>query len=243
MSAATVIFALVYYAAALFFVVALAWRIYDYARTPAPLVIPTTPAPLTLGGVWLRMLREVTLFESLFKGNLWIWLLGWAFHVALALVVARHLRYFTEPVWLWVKWAQPFGFCAGFVMAAALLGLWARRIALAQLRYVSSASDHLLLALLVGITVSGLCLALVSHTDVIAVKAYVLGLMLFEWQALPADLLLYVHLALVAALLFVFPYSKLLHAPGVFFSPGRNQADNPREVRHLAAWAAQLERK
>ena len=31
----------------------------------------------------------------------------------------------------------------------------------------------------------------------------------------------------------VFPFSKLLHAPGVFFSPTRNQADNPREKRHL----------
>jgi nitrate reductase gamma subunit len=39
----------------------------------------------------------------------------------------------------------------------------------------------------------------------------------------------------------VFPYSKLLHAPGIFFSPSRNQVDNPREQRHLAPWAAQLD--
>jgi hypothetical protein len=30
----------------------------------------------------------------------------------------------------------------------------------------------------------------------------------------------------------VFPFSKLLHAPGVFFSPSRNQADNSRERRY-----------
>jgi nitrate reductase gamma subunit len=54
---------------------------------------------------------------------------------------------------------------------------------------------------------------------------------------------LYVHLALVAALMLVFPYSKLLHAPGVFFSPSRNQVDNPREQRHIAAWAAGLDPK
>jgi hypothetical protein len=41
----------------------------------------------------------------------------------------------------------------------------------------------------------------------------------------------------------VFPFSKLLHAPGLFFSPGRNQADDPRERRHLAAWAARLDSK
>jgi nitrate reductase gamma subunit len=53
--------------------------------------------------------------------------------------------------------------------------------------------------------------------------------------------LLIVHLSLVATLLVVFPYSKLLHAPGVFFSPTRNQKDDPREHRHLSAWAAKLE--
>jgi len=41
--------------------------------------------------------------------------------------------------------------------------------------------------------------------------------------------------------MFIFPVSKLLHAPGVFFSPGRNQVDNPREKRHLAPWAAALD--
>jgi hypothetical protein len=39
----------------------------------------------------------------------------------------------------------------------------------------------------------------------------------------------------------VFPFSKLLHAPGVFFSPGRNQVDDARVRRHLAPWAAALD--
>jgi len=38
----------------------------------------------------------------------------------------------------------------------------------------------------------------------------------------------------------IFPFSKLLHAPGVFFSPTRNQIDNPRERRHLANWTAAI---
>jgi nitrate reductase gamma subunit len=45
----------------------------------------------------------------------------------------------------------------------------------------------------------------------------------------------------VALLMIVFPISKLLHAPGLFFSPTRNQTDNPREARHQAAWAAALD--
>jgi nitrate reductase gamma subunit len=83
----------------------------------------------------------------------------------------------------------------------------------------------------------------VHHTDIVAVKAFFLGLMLFDWQPLPAHPGLYAHLTLVAALMIVFPFSKLLHAPGIFFSPTRNQADTPREKRHLAPWAAELEAK
>lgn len=98
-----------------------------------------------------------------------------------------------------------------------------------------------MLMLLVGIAASGLLMKYVAHTDIISLKAFVLGLMYFNWQPLPSDPLLLLHLSLVLVLMFVFPYSKLLHAPGVFFSPSRNQVDNPREKRHLAPWAAALD--
>lgn len=233
----TAVYACLFYAATAVLVVGLAVRIRDYWRTPAPLVIPTTPAPRTQAGVALRMLREVTLFESLFGANKWIWLFGWIFHVALALVLVRHLRYITEPVWFLVEVAQPFGVYAGFAMLAGLAGLWARRFLVERIRYISTYSDHLMLALLVAIAASGLALKYVARTDIVALKAFMLGLMVFDWQPLPADPVLLAHLALVAALMAVFPASKLLHAPGVFFSPGRNQADNSRERRHVTAWA------
>ena len=242
MSAASIAFALLFYAATVVLLAGLAARIADYARTPAPLKIPTTPAPVTRGGVVVRMLREVVFFESLFKGSLWTWLFGWLFHVSLALVLVRHLRYFTEPVWFWVVLAQPLGILAGFGMLIGLAGLLARRIAVARVRYISTPSDYLMLVLLGAIAASGLAMKYVFRTDVVAVKKFFLGLMYFDWQPLPADAALYAHLALVVALMVVFPFSKLLHAPGVFFSPTRNQADDPRESRHLAPWAAQLDR-
>jgi nitrate reductase gamma subunit len=238
---ASIVFAILFYFATLLFVVGLLYRIGTYARTPAPLKIPTTPAPTTTGGVVFRMTREVVFFESLFKSNLWIWGLGMMFHASLALVIMRHLRYFTEPVWGWVALIQPFGMYAGITMLLGLGGLWGRRLFVERIRYISTPSDHLMLLLLMGIAASGLMMKFVMHTDVIAVKGYFLGLMHLNVQALPADPLLFVHLSLVAALLIVFPFSKLLHAPGVFFSPTRNQTDNPREQRHLSAWAAKLE--
>jgi nitrate reductase gamma subunit len=243
MTAATITFALLFYLAAAVLAVGLVSRVADYARTPAPLKIPTTPAPTTRTGVVLRLTREVLFFESLFKANLWTWAAGWVFHVSLALVLARHLRYFTEPVWGWVVFIQPFGVLAGLTMVAALAALAARRLWVERIRYISTPSDHLMLWLLIAIALSGLALKHVAHTDIVAVKMFFLGLMRFDWQPLPADGVLYLHLALVVLLMLVFPFSKLLHAPGVFFSPSRNQVDNPREARHLAPWAARLERR
>lgn len=233
--------AILFYLATLIFVVGLLQRIRTYASTPAPLKIPTTPAPTTTGGVVLRIAREVVLFESLFNANLWTWAMGWLFHASMVLVVLRHLRYFTEPVWGWVAFIQPFGLYAGITMLLGLGGLWARRLFVERIRYISTPSDHLMLLLLIGIAASGLLMQFVAHTDVIAVKVFFHGLMHFSIQSLPADTILVLHLLSVVALLAIFPLSKLLHAPGVFFSPTRNQADNPREKRHLSAWAAKLE--
>ena len=239
----TAAYAVLLYAAAAVLVAGVGWRVWLYARTPAPLKIPTTPAPVTRGGVALRLLREVVLFESLFRSNLWTWAFGWLFHVGLALVLLRHLRYFVEPVPAWLAFVQPFGMWAGVAMAAGLAGLWARRFLVPRVRYISTPSDHLMLALLVVIALSGLAMTFVSHTDIVQVKAFILGLLWFDWQPLPAGVLIALHLGLVAALMLVFPFSKLLHAPGVFFSPTRNQADDSREHRHLAPWAARLDGK
>ena len=237
----SILFAILFYFATLMFVVGTFYRISVYTRTPAPLKIPTTPAPIDTGGVVLRMMREVVLFESLFKANLWTWAAGWLFHASLALVLLRHLRYFTEPVWAWVAFIQPFGTYAGITMLLGVAGLWARRIFVERIRYISTPSDHFMLALFMVIALSGLFMSFIEHTDVVAVKGFMLGLMYFDMQQLPANIVLYVHLFMVAALMMIFPISKLLHAPGVFFSPSRNQADNPREKRHISSWAKQME--
>ena len=237
----TALYAVLLYAATAVLVSGVGYRVWLYARTPAPLKIPTTPAPVTRGGVALRMLREVTLFESLFRSNLWTWAFGWLFHAGLALVLLRHLRYFVEPVPAWLAFVQPFGMWAGVAMAAGLAGLWARRFLVPRVRYISTPSDHLMIALLVVIALSGLAMTFVAHADIVKVKAFILGLLWFDWQPLPGDVLVAVHLALVAVLMLIFPFSKLLHAPGVFFSPTRNQVDDPRERRHLAPWAARLD--
>ena len=234
---ATVVYAALFYAATIVLLGGLALRVWQYAATPTPLRIPTTPAPTTRGGAALRVAGEVVLFQSLFKSNKWIWLFGWVFHVTLAAVLFRHLRYFLQPVPLVVALAQPFGVLFGLAMVVALVFLLARRIVVDRVRYISGPSDYLMLALILAIGVSGLTLNLVARTDIVETKAFFLGLMRFDWRPLPTDPALLVHLALVAALMIVFPFSKLLHAPGVFFSPSRAQADNARERRHAPSAA------
>ncbi|MCY4421370.1 MAG: respiratory nitrate reductase subunit gamma [Gammaproteobacteria bacterium] len=241
MSVLTTVFAVLFYVATAILLVFTAHKIWRYAKAPAPLKIPTTPAPTTRSGVVFRMVKELTIFESLFKANKWTWLFGWMFHFGLLLVLLRHLRYFTDPVWGWVVFIQPFGKYAAFMMLAGLAGLWARRIFVDRVRYISAPSDHLMLLLLIAIGVTGALMTFVDHTDIVALKAFFLGLFVFNWSPLPDDLILIVHLSLVILLMIIFPFSKLLHAPGIFFSPTRNQVDNPRERRHVASWAARLE--
>jgi nitrate reductase gamma subunit len=242
MSALTIVYAVLFYTATALLVGGLAYRIYVYSHTPAPLKIPTTPAPITTSGVVMRMGREVILFESLFKSSKWTWLFGWLFHFGLFLVLARHLRYFLEPVPFWVAAIQPFGMYASFLMVIGLAGLWARRFLVDRVRYISTPSDHLILVLLLAIGLSGMTMTFVSHTDIEGLKMFILGLLYVDIQPLPSDPILMVHLALVVSLMAIFPISKLLHAPGLFFSPTRNQVDNSREKRHIAPWAIKLEK-
>ncbi|KAF0118648.1 MAG: nitrate reductase subunit gamma [Rhodospirillaceae bacterium] len=245
MSFVTVAYGVVFYVATVVLVVGVFNKVVQFARAPAPLKIPTMPAPLTRHGAAGRVAREVVLFESLFRSDKWLWLFAVMFHAGLLLVLLRHVRYFLSPEWgvIWdlVVLVQPFGLYAAFALVGGGIMLLGRRMVLARIRYITSPSDVLLLLLILLIGTSGALMTFVVHTDIIALKQFFVGLMTFSLNPLPTDAVLLVHLFCVAVLMIVFPFSKLLHAPGVFFSPTRNQCDNTRERRHIAAWAASLE--
>jgi nitrate reductase gamma subunit len=241
MSSLTILFAALFYFATAVILLGVGFKIKQYASTPQPLKIPVMPAPITKSGVVLRIAQEVVLFKSLFRANKWIWIFGWMFHFALLLVLLSHLRYFQEPVWWWVRLIQPFGQYAGFAMVIGLAGLFFRRIVVARIRYISAPSDYLMLVLIMSIGLTGISMRYISHTDIIAVKQFMLGLMYLDIQPMPTEGLFIAHMSLVISLMLVFPFSKLLHVPGVFFSPTLNQVDNPREKRHLAPWASKLD--
>jgi hypothetical protein len=62
----TAIFLLFTYTVGLIFVIGVVLRIYQYATTPQPVKIPLTPAPLTSGGAFARILGEVFFFKKSF---------------------------------------------------------------------------------------------------------------------------------------------------------------------------------
>ena len=248
MSALSILYVILFYAAMTTLVVGVANKMLQYKRVPAPLKIALTPAPLTRTGVAYRFFTEIVLFNSLFRATKWTWIFSFVFHASMLLAFFRHLRYVISPdsiLWPLVNnmVVQSFGHYAGFAMLFGLAGLFARRLFVDRVRYISSPSDYLMLVLIMGIAGTGLLIAYVEHTDIVQLKAFIMGLFLFDWQNLPSDLILLAHLTMVLILTFIFPISKLLHAPGQFMAPTRYQIDNPREKRHLSPWGAEIEAK
>ncbi|MDH5509613.1 MAG: respiratory nitrate reductase subunit gamma [Nitrospinota bacterium] len=237
----SIVFIALCYGAFSLFLVAFLSKVYGYAVTPSPLKIPTTPAPTTSLGVAGRMAGEVFFFTSLFKGNKWTWLGGYLFHLALAAVLLRHLRYFLDPVPLPVALMtypglEP-GVWAGVVMIAALVYLFSRRLWVDRVKYISLFADYFILTLIGLIGLSGVLMKFVIRTDVEAVKEFTLGLATLHPVNIPPDPMFIIHLLLVLALVVYFPFSKLMHLGGIFFSPTRTQVDDCREIRHVNPWA------
>ncbi len=225
------------YVAATVFTVGLLSKLYGYAVTPSPLKIPTMPQATTEAGVIFKNAINISMFANLYRGNRWTWIGGYALHVILVFVLVRHLRYFHEPVLPAVALFQTLGMWAGLALPVPLVYLLIRRKAVDRVAYISSTADYLILGLLLLIGLSGISLRLLAHADIVLIKQFCLGLILFSPVNIPTHSLFLTHFTLVLTLAVYFPFSKLLHGGAIFFSPTMMQVDNPREVKHVNPWA------
>ncbi|GBE40725.1 nitrate reductase gamma subunit [bacterium BMS3Bbin09] len=234
------VFNLLAYLAAAVFVLGFLSKVVLYFKTPSPLKIPVTPAPTTSIGVVLRLIPEILFFRSLLKGGTTekiLWLGGWVFHVSFLLIVLRHLRFFTYPVPDFVMSIQQIGIWAGLVFPIALLILIVRRFTNERLAIITLFADYFVLVLITAIGATGLMLKYITRTNLVDVKAFILGLVTFSPTQMPDSTMFLIHFSLILVLLVYFPFSKLMHAWGVLISPTRVQVDNPREIRHVNPWA------
>ena len=139
------------YLSVLIFLLGVGLRLYLYTKTAVPLKIATTPGPKTAGGVAARLAADVAFFPNLFHADKALWLGAWVFHVFLALILFRHLRYFLYPVpGIIVDW-QTISVTAGFLFPLPVLYLFWRRPALPRTPSTSGLPDSVALLFLSAI--------------------------------------------------------------------------------------------
>jgi nitrate reductase gamma subunit len=219
-------------------------------------------SPNSTLGVIGRMALEILLFRSLFRNtktqlkdgpvlvygsSKYLWLGALAFHWSFLVIVLRHFRYFTEPIPSFVIFLQnydglfqiglPILYITDVVILAALTFLFLRRVTDSKLKYISLSSDYFPLLLIISIAVTGVLMRYFTKVDIVYVKELAIGLFNFN-PVVPQGIgiMFYIHLFLVSVLLTYFPFSKLLHMPGIFLSPTRNLANNSRMKRHINPW-------
>jgi nitrate reductase gamma subunit len=219
-------------------------------------------SPHSTLGVIGRMALEILLFRSLFRNtkaqlkdgptlvygsSKYLWLGALVFHWSFLIIVLRHFRYFAEPIPSFVIFLQnydglfqiglPILYITDIVILAALTFLFLRRLTDSKLKYISLASDYFPLFLIMSIAVTGILMRYFTKVDIVSVKELAIGLFSFN-PVIPQGIgiMFYIHLFLVCVLLAYFPFSKLLHMPGVFLSPTRNLANNSRMKRHINPW-------
>ncbi len=191
--------------------------------------------------------RNVTYGQEIF-----LWVAALAFHYSFLVIFLRHFRFFMEPVpFFSTMLAQVDGFfeitvptvyLSGLVLLGALGYLFFRRIYYANLRYISLPADYFPLFLIMAIAVTGLSMRHLPwfKADLFVVKD--LAVSIFSLSSPPVDALrnmqpmFFAHLFLVSSLIAYFPFSKLLHMPGIFMSPTRNLVNNSRVKRHINPW-------
>jgi nitrate reductase gamma subunit len=219
-------------------------------------------APFNTFEVILRMFLEIVFFRSLFR-NLradlqgrrliygsakWLWLGAILFHWSFFIILLRHLRLFTNPVPELIQgldfldsFIQSLGvppiYITDILIVAGLTFLLFRRLVDSKVSYLSHGSDYFPLFLILGIAITGILMRYYLKVDLYEVKQLTLGLVTFH-PSIPGKIgtIFYMHLFLVSVLAAYFPFSKLVHMVGVFFSPTRNMANNNRAVRHINPW-------
>ncbi len=215
-------------------------------------------------GVFMRMVLEVLTFRSLFRNTevklqqdgpkvaysseKWLWLFALIFHYSFLVILIRHLRFFTDPVPMFVEKTEffdsilqiglPLMYQTDLMICIGLLFLLGRRVFDGKVRYISLAQDYFPLLLILGIALTGIWMRYVVKVDVIAIKELAMSIVTLHpaMPKQPLDPSFFAHLTLVCALFIYFPFSKLMHLGGIFLSPSRVLPNSSRRTMWVNPW-------
>ncbi len=214
------------------FTLAILYRLGRWAGARIVHNITLSPFPRTNTQAATVIGSEVIFFRSLFKSDFALWVGAWTMHIALFSILAGHavgiytlgmeFVYFGASEGLSEAMSNLLGMTFGVIMFIALLYLLYRRFVIQKVRQVSVSSDYLHLILLLSIVSVGNLMRLIPAWNIHyePVKEYITYLVML--QPIPAgaealhNSLFAIHLLLVQILLIVFPFSKLMHVPGMF---------------------------
>lgn len=196
------------------------WR--QAAARPAPL-FPGASSPLR---AWGRLGGQLCLLRGRRTAPGAGALPAWGLHVALALLFIGHLRAVTDFPRLWAalaltpeavaRLADLAGGLVGLAALAAVLALLARRLFTPGLRAISGPEDFLVPLLLAAVIGSGLAMRFGGQARLEPVWAYFADLAALRPRPMPAVPGFAAHFLLAQALAVVLPWTKLVHAVGVF---------------------------
>jgi nitrate reductase gamma subunit len=222
--------------------------------------------PQTGAQTFFRMVLEIFAFRSLFrntqvslhegknapvvayKSSKWLWLFAITFHYSFFIIALRHLRLFLEPIPFLpvgalefvdgiLQIGAPVMYLSDLGLVVGVLLLLGRRLVLPRINYISYVSDYFPLFLILSIALSGIYMRYYAKVDIIAIKELTMGLVTFHYTV-PESItsVFFIHVFLVSTLMAYFPFSKLMHMPGVFLSPTRNLPNDSRAKHHVNPW-------
>lgn len=212
------------------FTLGMAWRVWQWSRTPrSPVRLALYPKPTTAAGRLGKLMKDTFIAPQSFEMTPKLMVVAMAFHLAALAGFVGHLRLVREFDFLvaligeegMATFAAWSGGIAGLVMMFAVL-YWIGRRTFGPYRHLSTPEDYLLLVLLLGVIVMGNHLRFVGHLPASVYIEWFQSLLRFQPMFPPelaessTRLALNWHMIFVAAFLSYFPFSKLTHAIGAF---------------------------
>ncbi len=218
------------YVALVVFTGGMAWRVWQWSRTPrSPVRLALYPKPKTGSARFGKLLVDTFVAPQSFRIAPAVMIAAMLFHLAALAAFFGHLRLVHEfdPLVGWLgeggmnTFAAWSGGAAGIIMMAAIL-YWLGRRTFGAFKNLSVPEDYLLLVLLLGIVVMGNHLRFVGGLHADTYRAWFQSLLALN-PSFPADMAgrgeiwaLDWHMLFVDAFLIYFPFSKLTHAIGAF---------------------------